>query len=577
MTRILRTLLYIPLFCGLSSGYAQENTSFKPQLWLSNPRVAADSLNAFDKLNFHRDLGISKGNLWRSSHKVDSPQHLFLVYKSKKIEQMVSFMGKKNALFLEGKNLRINDTVNLDGYNESYGELLDVQFSNIENGTFWMNPALKDSRIFELVLVDKKATQRPVNEIRTYLSLKYGIDLIDYKQYQYNDKQLWDGGDPTYNRRIFGLARMNYFNLFPSKSMHSKDQDLIVAVADQKQFDEGTFVLLGSNGKNFTFDRKTKQSHRKWLAQTNKDNLKVDISVVLDKLEQAANSFNEYELLVGAKGQQTYSYPAQLTDSLLVFKDVLFHKETGSIVRLKEHRSDVRFDIDNSCDQFELKLEGPSKMEGFRLDIVDETGKNVLSETTRKKIYTVSENSSAYFDVTLEYNNKRISKRIATLSGALKAEDLNKQYTLLGDVLEIRLENPQKMRYQWMKGDHVVAEGNQVSLSQEGSYTLMISNTAGCSVTQNFSVGAAMENEQWRVFPNPARADEQVQVAFNLAQQSQVELAVYQSDGKLVKTMTLGNTQNQTVSLGKFASSAGVYMVVAYIDQIPQIKKIIIK
>lgn len=580
MKEKLRNLFCVKLFlCAVTFGHAQEQDFFAPKLWLSNPISAADTLSDFDKLNFRRDLGVGKSNLWQSSKEINDAHHLFLVYKSKKVENMVSVMGQRSAMFLEGKNLLLNDTVNLDGYNEAYGELLDVQFADMKEGKFWMNPSLADSRIFELVLVDARKKTRPVNEIRTYLSLKYGIDLIDYKQYRYNDEQLWDGAQMEFNRHIFGLARFSYFNLQPSKSMHSKDRDLIVSVPDHAadQFKEGTYVLFGNNGKGFTFDRKTRKSQRQWLVQTNSDNLKVDLSIPVSRLPQNKDTFSEYELVVGAKGAPATVYKASSTDSLVVFRNVAFNSQSNSIVSLKEYRSDLRLEIDNSCRDIELKLDGPANMQDFYLQITDDKGKNVLSSTTVKKSYTVAENGSAYFDVSLHYNGKNLSKRIESLSGTLGVAQLQKHYTLKDGPVTITLENNTQCTYEWIKDGKVIGTTSNFSTSEQGRYQVTVSNTQGCSITGTFSVGAFVNNEQWQVFPNPATTDDEVQVAFELAQKSAVSLSVYQSDGKLVRTMDLGTLDHKTVSLGTFTSAAGVYMVVAYIDQIPQIKKIIIK
>lgn len=565
------------LFLGKNTIYSQESKIFKPNLWLYNPQKPHDSLTEFDKLNFHKDLGINKKSLWSSSKKLNNSQQLFLVYKSKKDENLVSFISSKRGLFLEGKMLRINDSVDIAGYNESYGELLDIKFSNMENGRFWMNPQLKDSRIFELVLVDPQSPSS-TNEIRTYLSLKYGIDLIDYKQYTYNDKKLWDGGDKAYNSHIFGLAAMGRFNLQPSKSVHSKDQDLIVSVnkEQRKSMDEGSYVLFGNNRKRFVFNTKTKFNEKQWLAQTNKQKVLADISIPLNRLGHCENCFNEYELVVGAKGSDSEIYSATVKDSLLVFHNVAFNNG-GSIVRLKEYKSDIKLETESNCDQLQLKIEGPSKIDGFRLSIADDQGKTILTELTRKNSYTVQNNTSAYFDVTLEYNRKKVSKRIPGISGVLQATDLKKHYTLSDDILEIHLENPDKRIYEWYKGDVLIGNGNQITLTKEGTYSLNVSTGQDCTIVQNFSVGKSMNNEQWRVFPSPADISEEVQVAFELDQESAVDLAIYQSDGKLVKTLNVGTIQNKTISLGSFATSSGVYMVVAYIDQIPQFKKIIIK
>ena len=568
--------LWFPILfiCGFS-GFSQ---TFAPSLWLSNPQKTNDTLAEFDRLNFHRDLGLQKNNLWRSSKKINQSQHLFLVYKSRKNENIVSLIGKKSAVFLDGKHLFVNDSVDTNGYNEPYGELLDMQFANIEDGRFWMNSGLKDSRVFELVLTDQNTTT-PINEIRTYLSLKYGVDLIDYKQYTYKDQQLWDGSDKKYNNYIFGVAQMGAFNLTPSKSVHSKDRDLIVSVSRQqaKRFEEGTFLLLGSNGARFSFDPKTKRTYKQWMAQTNKNFMLADLSIPLSKLDLSENNTDEYELLVGSKTGTTERYRAVITDTLAVFRNVVFQKDHNSIVQLQKSPSQIRFETETDCDQLRLKIDTPDKINGFRLDITDDTGKKIYSTTAPKKEYTVDTGTAAYLDITLQYNYKTISKRIPTLAGSMQAADLKKTYTLNEGALEIKLENPQQLTYQWYSGTVLTGTGNTVRIDREGNYTLKVSNGASCAFTQHFNVMKALQNEQWRVFPNPATVSEDVQVAFELEEEAPVTLAIYQSDGKLIKTINAGVLQNKTINLGHFTTSSGTYMVVAYINDIPQIKKIIIE
>ena len=104
-----------------------------------------------------------------------------------------------------------------------------------------------------------------------------------------------------------------------------------------------------------------------------------------------------------------------------------------------------------------------------------------------------------------------------------------------------------------------------------------MTNSFGCSITQNFNVGADIGNEQWHVFPNPARSTDPVQVAFQLEEKSSVSIALYQNNGQLIRTFPVGTIDKETVNLGALNLSSGVYVLVAYINEIPQIRKIIIK
>src|SRR5690554_2861527 len=317
-----KNYLSLSLFASLlCSSLCFSQSSFEPALWLYNPGQAKSSENPFPTLNFKNRLTPGK-SIGTSAKELESSGHLFVVYQAHKNENLINLIGDRRAVFLDSKVLKINDSVDLNGYNESYGELLDIQYGGMESGKFWMNTRPEESGIFEIVLIDKNKSSRVVNEIRTYLGLKYGIDLIDYKQYMYNGEELWNGSDKSYNNRIFGVARLSYFGLEPDKSIHSKDKDLIVSVSNKQKkiFDDGAYVLFGNNNKPFVFDGKTKRNRKEWQVQTNKEGIRIDIAFPLSKLGSSDDSFNEYELLVSAHGETLKSYTGRARDTLLVFR-----------------------------------------------------------------------------------------------------------------------------------------------------------------------------------------------------------------------------------------------------------------
>lgn len=569
---------FLFLFLTEASVYSQELRNFKPQLWLYNPQRNKDTVKEFNKLNFQSRLFLSKKNIWTSSKKVNNSNHLFVVYKSNHQENLISLIGSKKSLFLDGKRLKINDSVDLNGYNEAHGELLDVQFAGIEDGKFWLNPNFKESNIFEIILIEKNGHSAAVNDIRTYLSIKYGIDLVDYKQYGYSDKKWWDGTNKSFNHNVFGLAKMDYFNLNNYRSTHSKDQDLIVFNSGFKgsMFKEGDYVLFGNNKKSLTFDKKTKLSNKQWLVQTNKEKALVDLVFPVKKLNQSPGSFTEYELIVGDKGEKTV-YTGDMKDSLVVFRKISFSKNEHQIIRLKEYKSDLKFEVVTGCDKFQLKVEAPSNIANYSVKIYNDKNVNVLSSVNVKEVYSVDNGSSAYFDVNLTYNNKKVTKRINTGLASLTPKGLNKHYKMYDGTVTIKLQETENVKYQWFKDDQEVGQGNQITLNTEGIYSLKVSNGEDCSQSQIFSVGNDFNDGGWRVYPNPAAADENVNIMFQLPETSDVQIAIYSNEGKLVKTAVIGTVENQTYNLGALKLSSGVYIIVAYINQIPQIKKIIIK
>ena len=83
--------------------YSQSSESFKPELWLQNPQKIKDTVKEFNKLNFHSRLFLSKKHVWTSTKKVNNANHLFVVYKSNTDENLISLIGTKKSMFLEGK------------------------------------------------------------------------------------------------------------------------------------------------------------------------------------------------------------------------------------------------------------------------------------------------------------------------------------------------------------------------------------------------------------------------------------------------------------------------------------------
>ena len=566
------------LFLTQTSAYSQVRKHFKPDLWLHSPQRIRDTVTEFDKLNFQFSLSLSKKNIWTSTKKINNSNHLFVVYKSNRDENLISLIGSAKSLFLDGKKLQLNDSVDLNGYNEAYGELLDVQFSGIEDGKFWLNPNFKESNLFEIILIEKTGQTAVVNDIRTYLSIKYGIDLIDYKQYGYSDKKWWDGSNKSFNYHIFGIAKMDYFNLNNYKSTHSKDQDLFVFNSGSADniFKEGDYVLFGNNKRSMTFDKRTKLSKKQWLAQTNKEKALVDLAFPIKKLNQDPDSFTEYELIVGNKGLKTV-YTGEVKDSLLIFKQVIFTNAENQVVKLKEYKRDLKFEVITDCDRFQLKVEAPSNIANYSVNIYNDKNVKVLSSVNLKELYTIENNSSTYFDVNLTYNNKKVTKRIDTGLASLTPKGLNKHYTLYDGEVTIKLRESENLKYQWFKNDKEIGHGNQITLNAEGNYSLKVFNGKDCSQTQFFSVGNDFNDGGWRIYPNPALASEDVNIMFQLPEASDVKIAIYTNEGKLVKSVVIGTVENETYSLGALKLSSGVYIVVAYINQTPQIKKIIIK
>lgn len=568
-----RVFLIFCIFLTAFKGVSQQRI-FSPQLWLSNPKEIRTTQQSLTSLNNYGKLVVDTNNLNSSISKIDDDNHLFLVYRSEAPENIISILSRNKSLFLNSDRVKINDSVTLSGYNENYGELLDVKFGGMEKGRFWMNPNLENTKVYELILVNG-TSKFSVNEIRTYLSLKYGIDLIDPKQYEYNKQKLWDNSDKKYGSHIFGIAKLSSFSLVPNNTVHSKDQDLHISINsdNKKKLQDGSFILFGHNNKSLTFNKSTKQSNKSWQVQTNIGYVKLDVSVPLSKLQNVNAS---YKLLVGGETDfKTYS--GTVRDSLYVFKNVSFSKETPAFLRLSEAVSDIDLDITNTCEKFMVQVKPKVTPKSFSIAIKNDKGNQVYSSKTVSSTFSVTDVPSNYYDIRINYDGRVIDKRVPTYSGSLNTPALKQTYKLDGGSVDIVLSGFKPEQIEWFKGSVKVGSGNSVRLDSAGSYSVKIIGEGDCNHQQQFSVIPSYASEQWSVFPNPLETTEELNISFNLEKAKMVEAVLYTMEGKLVKQFKLGEIQNKTVSLGRISGAAGTYMLVVYIDNVPQIQKIILK
>lgn len=568
-----RVLFILCIFLISFTGVSQQRI-FSPQLWLSNPKEIITAQQSLTSLNNYGKLIVDAKNLNSSISKIDDENHLFLVYRSEAPENIISILSRNKSLFLSSDRVKINDSVTLSGYNENYGELLDVKFGGMEKGRFWMNPNLENTKIYELILVNG-TSKFSVNEIRTYLSLKYGIDLIDPKQYEYNKQKLWDSSDKKYGNHIFGIAKLSSFSLVPNNTVHSKDQDLHISINNEnkKKLQDGSFILFGHNNKSLTFNKSTKQSNKSWQVQTNIGYVKLDISVPLSKLQNVNAS---YKLVVGGETDfRTYS--GSVKDSLYVFKNVSFSKETPAFLRLSEAVSDIDLDITNTCERFMVKVKPKVTPKSYSITIKNDKGVQVYNSQTVSSVFSVTDVSSRYYDIRINYDGRVLDKKVSTYGSSLTIPSLKQTYKLDGGSVDIVLSGFKTEKVEWFKGAVKVGVGNSVRLESAGTYSVKITGEGDCNHQQQFSVIPSYASEQWSAFPNPLEVTEELNISFNLEKTKMVEAVLYNIDGKLVKQFKLGEIQNKTVSLGRISGAAGTYMLVVYIDNIPQIQKIILK
>lgn len=110
-----------------------------------------------------------------------------------------------------------------------------------------------ENQIYELMYYDTSFESADHQRVQTYLSLKYGISLLEKNNYvnRYGES-VWNIGlNRNYNEHIFGLARIDDFGLMQKQSVNSLQP--ILTVTSLSDFADEEYMLLGDNAGKLTF------------------------------------------------------------------------------------------------------------------------------------------------------------------------------------------------------------------------------------------------------------------------------------------------------------------------------------
>lgn len=185
--------------------------------------------------------------------------------------------------------------------------------------------------VYEVIYVNEEFSNLDHQQIQTYLSLKYGISLLNTSNYvDANGNSIWNSGlNGQYNSNITGLGRSDYFGLNKSETINSVDKRLEIS---SNEFGNNQYLLLGTNNEKTSWTKQgdTELLDSSWLVQTNTNsnltNLKFNLG---EKLHQNG----AYELVVNPTTSNfsidgnVVRYQGKVEGNQLVFENVLFDND----------------------------------------------------------------------------------------------------------------------------------------------------------------------------------------------------------------------------------------------------------
>gem|GEM_PF-1502150 len=184
------------------------------------------------------------------------------------------------------------------------------------------------TNVYEVIYVNDVFTELDHQQIQTYLSVNYGISLINSGNYfDANGKQIWNNNlNPQYNNAITGLGRSDYFKLNKTATVNSVDKRLEIRTTD---FNDNEYLFIGSNNENNAFEQSNGYEilQSSWLVQTN---TKSNLTTIKVNLGNALKSTGTYELLINPQAtefvnnEHVLKVQGKVDGTYLVFENVLF-------------------------------------------------------------------------------------------------------------------------------------------------------------------------------------------------------------------------------------------------------------
>ncbi|WLD24611.1 T9SS type A sorting domain-containing protein [Flavobacterium dauae] len=182
------------------------------------------------------------------------------------------------------------------------------------------------TNVYEVIYVNDKFTELDHQQIQTYLSVNYGISLINSANYfDANGKQIWNNNlNPQYNNAITGLGRSDYFKLNKIQTVNSVDKRLEISTTN---FNDNEYLFIGTNNENTAFV-KTNDGEildSSWLVQTNATSNLTTLRFNLKSIKSAGT----YELLINQNAtafvnDNVLKVQGKVEGNQLVFENVLF-------------------------------------------------------------------------------------------------------------------------------------------------------------------------------------------------------------------------------------------------------------
>ena len=594
--------------------------------------------NLVDFLNFNEGVSFSKDEqLIVSKSKLKSSFTLFVVFKSNedKEKDIVRYKVGREELKITNKQTQSTNGLEYSKYDSKSGVILEysANLNGVKNANicslFFGDKSNNDkdssqnqnqkTTIFELIFYPRILTETEKLKVESYLSIKYGVSLIGEKNYlSSTGTKVWNFNEnKSFNENVTGIAKDEKSDLFQKQSLNSSQDDIHIGFGtldsisklNKENIENETFLVWGNNNGNIVFkkDESDKENpiekiNRVWKIQKNQLNAKNEKSTFLivsdslfSKEAETKNEDTNIWLAISSNSSDLFDYVnanyyrGEITqEGKIIFKNIVWDKdENGSdtFTFIKAPDLFMNYElIEQNCNLSQngrIKVKVTAGVLPFVLNIQHNGVVTTLDKNSRE--FEIETPTSGNYDLTLIDSKKQSFSQIIKTNSLDSFEGLLASEWFLNEDSEVEIvpninstNTNATYSYQWKQDEEIISNERTLKVNQQGNYSLKIKNDKGCEKTLPFTVLKKTSNyNDVTVYPNPAKANEDFKIKFNLEKPSSVEINIYTINGVLLKHDKIENITTSEYSYK--LQTSGNYLIVITTDNQSITNKLIVK
>lgn len=637
------TLLFLLLGILISGQQDYPSGVISPIIWVKdkgeNVINTNKSLNFNDK-NFPLQWELTQDQAQRCS--------LFIVYKGYKNneEQILWNLAKGNQQMIVATNERLTDYTSSKHqtyFQKNNGEKVKIHyyqhFKNLNDKDNSQNkggpgpqkkiilslgdkivnfpPKSFEGEISEILFYDRVLSPIEMQQVSSYLAIKYGVSLrqLQFKNYYNSQKEIiWDyDAHKEFNQNITAIGEDKDGALKQTASQNSNDEGLLAMGFTPQSIQSvpnNYFVFWSDNGKELSF-KKQKEGQPKGISRvwqldyTRKDSVSLFSRFDLAKLTPSEGSEKNNEqqdtprklyhwLVIDTSGENKFSPQnskyikiaeadqpkiinykgwAELGASKVNFTfweapSMFSHLDIQNGKCSEASSGKVAFNIIGGRPPYKIQIQNldSNRPEG-EFTMLDDKDTRPIDLPSGKYSYSI-----------VDALQQKYSQEFYLVDNDAPAAGISKEYIIKNP---IQL-TPQKTlpaghyTFEWYKDGQLVSGNSTYVLNQPGDYELRVTSQEGCQSISKFKATSSpieIEDSKFLLYPNPS-TDGNFKVLATFPKSTSGSIEIYTMDGRLIKTKEFYNEEQ--VEYSGYLPLSGVYIITIKSTLGAESKKLII-